>query len=171
MPSLRIEPAREGDIPVVLSLIREMADYERVADVLEVNEERLREFVFCARPYAEILIGYWGERAVSYAIILPKFYSYTGRPHLYLEDIYVQPRMRGKGIGRALMAHLARLAVERGCAYLEWNVLEWNQPAVAFYQKLGARRVEGRSYFYLDRPALESLAGQVAAEADGIMLK
>jgi len=157
--SFRIERAGPGDIPAVLALIREMAEYERAAERLEVNETLLGEFVFSDRPFAEVFLGYFADRPVSYAIVLPKFYSYRGRANLYLEDLYVQAHLRGKGIGRRMMAHIARLALERGCPYLEWSVLDRNQSALDFYRKLGARRVDDRSHFYLEREALESLAG------------
>ena len=158
MQNFRIEPAGEADIPIVLSLIREMAAYEHASREIEVNETLLRQFVFSDRPHAEVFLGYYETAPVAYAIILPKFYSYQGRPNLYLEDLYVQPHLRGKGIGKVMMTHLAKLALDRGCAFLEWSVLDWNEPAIQFYRRLGARRVEDRSHFYLDREALQPLA-------------
>src|SRR5258708_4881243 len=131
--SFRITAAGEGDIPVILALIRELAAYEKMLDAVQIEEACLREFVFGPRPCAEVLIGWWEGEAVSYAILLPKFASFRGRPNLYLEDIFVRESMRGKGLGKAFMAYVARLAVERGCAYVEWNALDWNQPALRFY--------------------------------------
>lgn len=159
MQGFQIRPAVAADIPVVLSLIREMAAYERASDSLAVNEALLKQFVFCERPYAEVFLGCHDDAAVSYAIVLPKFYSYQGRPNLYLEDLYVQPHLRRQGIGEIFMRYLAKLAVARGCPYLEWCVLNWNKSAIGFYNRLGARRDEERSYFYLDDEALRSIAG------------
>ena len=116
------------------------------------------EFVFGARPCAEVLIGYWGGEAVSYAIVLPKFASFRGRPNLYLEDLLVRESMRGKGLGKALLKHVARMAVERDCAYVEWNALNWNEPAMGFYRELGAEAIADRTYFSLRREALAKLA-------------
>ncbi len=154
----RIEPAGEADIPVVLALIRELAAYERAGRV-EVDEALLRRFLFCERPAAEVFLGYYDGAPVSYAIVYPVFSSYRGCANLWLEDFYVQPQARGKGIGRLMMAHLARLAIERGCAFLAWGVLNWNEPAIEFYRRLGARRDQSHCQFYLEGEALRAAAG------------
>ena len=156
--SFRIETATARDIPLILSLIREMATFEKMLDAVRIDEECLMEFVFGARPCAEVLIGYWGGEAVSYAIVLPKFASFRGRPNLYLEDLFVRESMRGKGLGKALLKHVARMAVERDCAYVEWNALNWNEPAMGFYRELGAEAIADRTYFSLRREALAKLA-------------
>ena len=152
--SFRIETATARDIPVILSLIREMATFENMLDAVRIDEACLIEFVFGARPCAEVLIGYWDGEAVSYAIVLLKFASFRGRPNLYLEDLFVREPMRGKGLGKALLRHVARMAVERNCAYVEWNALNWNEPAMRFYRGMGAREIDDRTYFALSGAAL-----------------
>ena len=160
MESLRLEPATAADIPVILDLIREMAVYERLEHRLHVTDTLLREHVFGERPCAEVLLGFDDGVAVAYAMFLPKYSSFLGRPLLFLEDIYIRTQARGKGFGRAIMAHLARLTIERGWAYMTWKVLDWNEPAIEFYRKLGALRLEGESDYSLQEEALARLASE-----------
>lgn len=153
--SFRIEPATAEDIPLILSLIREMAAFEKMLDLVHVDEACLNEFVFGARSCAEVLIGYWDGEPVGYAIVLPMFASFRGRPNLYLEDLFVREEMRGKGLGKALLKHVARIAVERNCEYVLWNALNWNEPAMRFYREMGAEAVGDRTYFRLKSMASE----------------
>ena len=158
--NLRIEKAGEGDVPLILSFIKELAEYERMSDDVVATEELLRASLFGERAMAEVVIAYRDERAVGFALFFHNFSTFLGRPGIYLEDLYVQPQARGKGVGRSLLAHLARLAKERGCGRLEWAVLDWNEPAIRFYQSLGARPMDEWTVFRLTGEALDRLAGE-----------
>jgi GNAT superfamily N-acetyltransferase len=158
VPDLRIRPVSEDDVALLLTFIRELADYERLADKVVATELVLRESLLGARPTAEALIAYFGHEPVAYAIWFYNFSSFTGRPGLYIEDIYVRPHARGRGVGKALLLHLARLAKERNCARMEWAVLDWNEPAISFYRSLGARPMDEWTIFRLDAHDLSRLA-------------
>jgi GNAT superfamily N-acetyltransferase len=158
VPDLSIRSVCKGDVALLLTFIRELAKYERLADKVVATELVLRESLFGARPTAEALIAYLGDEPVGYAIWFYNFSSFTGRSGLYIEDIYVRPHVRGRGIGKALLVHLARLANERGCARMEWAVLDWNEPAISFYRSLGARPLDEWTIFRLDAHALSRLA-------------
>ena len=154
----RIEKAREDDLTLILSFIRELAEYERLSHEVVATEELLRESLFGERAMAEVIIAYDEGRAVGLALFFHNFSTFLGRPGIYLEDLYVQPQARGKGIGRALLAHLARLAKERRCGRLEWAVLDWNEPAISFYKKLGAMPMDEWTVFRATGEALDKLA-------------
>jgi GNAT superfamily N-acetyltransferase len=136
--SVSLRPATPSDVPAILGFIRELAAYEKLEHQVVATEPLLAEHLFGPRPAAEVVIAEHGGRAVGFALFFRNFSTFLGRPGLFLEDLYVQPHARGLGIGRALLRHLAGLAVERGCGRLDWNVLDWNAPAIGFYQKLGA---------------------------------
>jgi GNAT superfamily N-acetyltransferase len=158
MDNLRIEKAGEGDVPVILSFIKELAEYERMSDEVVATEELLRKALFGERAMAEVVIAYRDERAVGFALFFHNFSTFLGRPGIYLEDLYVQPHARGLGVGRALLSHLARLAKERDCGRLEWAVLDWNEPAIKFYQNLGAVPMSEWTVFRATGDALDRLA-------------
>ncbi len=155
----RIRAASEGDVPLILSFIKELAEYERLSHEVVANEEDLREHLFGKHPVAEVLIAEGGGRPAGFALFFHSFSTFLGRPGIYLEDLYVRPEFRGKGIGRALLVHLARLAKERGCGRLEWSVLDWNEPAIGFYRGIGASPVGGWTVYRVTGEALEGLAG------------
>jgi GNAT superfamily N-acetyltransferase len=134
----KLRPATLADLPVIVDLIRELAEFERLGHLVEVTPESLRAHLFGARPAAEAVVGEVGARVVAFALYFTNFSTFLGRPGLYLEDLYVQPAHRGKGLGRALLQHLGALAVERGCGRFEWSVLDWNEHAIGFYEKMGA---------------------------------
>ena len=164
MPSsdVTILPAREQDVATILSLIRALADYERMTEQVVATEDRLRESLFGARPFAECVLA-WDEgggnrEAVGFALWFPNYSTFLARPGLYLEDLFVLPSRRGQGIGRALLAHLARVAVERGCGRMEWSVLDWNAPAIGFYRRLGAAPMDEWTVFRLTGDSLARLA-------------
>jgi GNAT superfamily N-acetyltransferase len=162
--AVRIRPAVEADVPLVASLIRELAAYERLLHEVTLTEERLRAALFAERPYAEVAIAEDADgEPAGFSLFFHNFSTFLAQPGIYLEDLFVRPAHRGGGAGRALLEHLARLAVERGCGRLEWAVLDWNEPAIGFYRRLGARPNDDWTIFRLTGEALERLA----AEAPG----
>lgn len=155
--TLSIRPAAPADLPLIAALIRELADYEKLAHEVRFDQAVLGEKLFGARPYAEVVIGEVGGVAQGFALFFHNFSTFEGRPGIYLEDLFVRPAARGEGLGKALLAHLAALAVERDCARLEWSVLDWNEPAIGFYRKLGARPMAEWTTMRLDGAALAQL--------------
>lgn len=152
-----------ADTPLILAFIRELATYEHLAHEVVVTEEALREHLFGERPAAEAVIGEWDGEPVAFAIFFHNFSTFLGRPGLYLEDLYVRPAMRGRGIGRKMLAHLAQLALERGCGRFEWSVLNWNEPAIRFYRSIGAEPMDTWTVQRLTGDALERLAGEAGS--------
>ena len=157
---LTVAPARENDVPLILEFIRKLADYERLSADVIADESMLRESLFGAKPAAEVLLAYWANEPVGFAVYFESFSTFIGRPGIYLEDLFVLPGFRGKGIGKALLRHLARIAETRNCARLEWAVLDWNQPAIKFYRSLGAIPLQDWTVFRLTDSALHELAEQ-----------
>ena len=138
-----IRPAAPGDAALIVELIRGLADYERLLDQMETTEERIRTSLFPddGRPAAHCVIGEIDGTPAGFALYFFNFSTFLARPGLYLEDLYVKPEFRGQGLGKAQLLHLARVAHERGCGRMEWAVLDWNAPAIEFYERLGARRL------------------------------
>jgi GNAT superfamily N-acetyltransferase len=157
--SFQIRPATLDDVPTILSLIRDLAEYERAPNAVVATEEGLREVLFGARPAAEVVLALEGKMPVGFAVFFHNFSTWLGRAGLYLEDLFVRPDARGKGYGRALLVHLARIAQERGCGRMEWAVLDWNEPAIQFYRKLGAAPNEEWTVFRLTSEGIAKLAG------------
>ena len=160
MTGLRIEKATVRDVPLILGFIRELAEYEKLIDGVTATEESLRETLFGPTPSAEVLLAYDDDGPVGFAIYFFNYSSFVDRRGLYLEDLYVRPEARGKGTGRHLLSYLARMAIERGCCRLEWAVLDWNEPAIGFYKRLGARPMDDWTVFRLSGEALQDLARQ-----------
>ena len=156
--TLTIRPAAPADLPLICALIRDLAEYERLADQVRFDPHVLGEKLFGTRPYAEVVIGELDGAAQGFALFFHNFSTFEGRPGIYLEDLFVRETARGSGLGQALLAHLAALAVERDCARLEWSVLDWNAPAIGFYHKLGARAMDDWTLMRLDGAALSGLA-------------
>jgi GNAT superfamily N-acetyltransferase len=159
---IHVRPAAEGDVPLVLRFIRALAEYERLLHEVVATEEGLRETLFGARPAAEVVIAEEDGEPLGFALFFPSYSTFLAQPGIYLEDLYVRPEARGRGAGRALLAHLARLARERGCGRLEWWVLDWNESAVRFYRSLGAQPMDDWTVFRLTGPDLDRLAGEAA---------
>jgi GNAT superfamily N-acetyltransferase len=136
--TIRIKPATPADVPIILQLIRELAEFERLLDEVQATEEQLREQLFGTRPSAEVLIARIGEEVAAFALFFHNFSTFLAKPGIYLEDLYVRQKFRGQGCGEALLRHLASLALERNCGRLEWSVLDWNVRAIDFYKSLGA---------------------------------
>jgi len=152
--------ATEDDVPLILSFIRELAEYERLSHEVVATEEALRNALFGERRVAEVVLGYLGDDPAGFALFFHNFSTFLGKPGIYLEDLYVRPGYRSAGVGRALLVHLARLATERGCGRLEWSVLDWNEPAIGFYRGIGASPVSGWTVYRVTGEALEDLAGR-----------
>lgn len=131
-PMLNIRPAAPDDIPEILKLIRELAEYEKLAHLVVITADDIRRDGFSERPYFHVLIADWNGEPAGYALYFHNYSTFRGRPGLLLEDLFVRPRFRRKGIGEALLLHLAKVAVEAGCARFEWQVLDWNTPAIEF---------------------------------------
>ncbi len=138
IPGFIIRNASADDCSLILTFIEELAEYEKLRHEVTATAAILRDSLFGARPYAEALIAEHEQQPVGYALFFHNFSTFTGRPGIYLEDIYVRPQLRGRGFGKCLLAYLASLAVERGCARVEWSVLDWNEPSIQFYRSIGA---------------------------------
>lgn len=151
--------AAPADLPEIAALIRELADYEQLLDEVRFDPAVLAENLFGPRPYAEVLMAEANGAVKGFALFFHNFSTFEGRPGLYLEDLFVRPAARGSGIGKALLERLAALAVERNCARFEWWVLDWNEPAIGFYQSIGARLMDEWTVMRVDGVALDQLAG------------
>jgi GNAT superfamily N-acetyltransferase len=159
MGEVRVRSASEADVPLILSFIKELAEYERLSHEVVATEDSLREWLFGEQPVAEVLLGESGGEAAGFALFFHNFSTFLGKPGIYLEDLYVRPEFRSRGIGRTLLIHLARLARERGYGRLEWSVLDWNEPAIGFYRGIGASPVSGWTVYRVTGQELEDLAG------------
>ncbi len=158
LSGFQIRAATREDVPLILALIRELAEYERAPNDVVATEEMLLENLFGPHPAAEVLLGEEHGEPVAFALFFHNFSTWTGRRGLYLEDLFVRPNVRGKGYGQALLVRLAQIARERDCGRMEWAVLDWNEPAIKFYEKLGAKRNEEWTIFRLTRDGIASLA-------------
>ncbi|HEX5244339.1 MAG TPA: GNAT family N-acetyltransferase [Tepidisphaeraceae bacterium] len=156
--NISIRAAREQDVPAILGFIRELAEYEKLSHEVVATEAMLRQHLFGTRPMAEVLIAELDTKAVGFALFFHNFSTFLGRPGIYLEDLYVQPHARGRGIGKAMLVRIGKLAVERGCGRVEWSVLDWNEPSIQFYRKLGAVPMSDWTVFRVTGDALTRLA-------------
>ena len=155
-----IRSATEKDVPIILDLIKQLADYERLSDKVTATEEQVRETLFGERPAAEVLLASSHEETVGFAVFFTNYSTFLAKPGLYLEDLFVKPHARGKGIGKALLAQLAKIALERDCGRVQWAVLNWNKPSLGFYEALGAVPLSEWTTYRLDGEPLKRLAGQ-----------
>ena len=160
---LSISAASPADVPLILALIRELADYERMSAQVVATEADIERALFGERPCAEAVIARIGDEAVGFALFFQSFSTFVGRPGLYLEDLYVRPPHRGHGIGRRLLAYLAHIAVERGCGRFEWSVLDWNELAIASYRRAGAVPMDEWTVYRLTGEPLRALAAEAVA--------
>ena len=158
--TIRLRVATRDDIALIAHFIRALAEYEKLLDEVRLDEAVLAEKLFGPRPYAEVLIGEINGKPQGFALFFHNFSTFEGRPGIYLEDLFVTPEARGSGLGTALLAELARLAVERDCARLEWSVLDWNEPSIGFYKALVAKPMDEWTVFRLDGTALTNLAAR-----------
>lgn len=155
---MTIRSATPEDVPTILQLIRDLAAYERAPHEVTATEEQLNQVLFGERPAAEVVLAFDSDAPVGFAVFFHNFSTWLGRPGLYLEDLFVKPSERGKGYGRALLMHLAKIARDRGCGRMEWAVLDWNEPAIQFYRALGARPMHEWTVFRLTRDEIVTLA-------------
>lgn len=154
-----IREATESDIPLILQFIRDLAEYEKLAHLVVASEKTLRDTLFGNTPFAEVLIAEEEGTAAGFALFFHNYSTFLAQPGIYLEDLFVKPEYRGRGYGKALLARLAQIACERNCGRVEWAVLDWNEPSIAFYKSLGARVMDEWHTFRLTGEALEKLAG------------
>lgn len=157
--SVEIRPAAIGDLSAMLVLVRELAEYARLADAVIATEASFEAALFGERPAAEALVAILDDEVVGYAIYFQNFSTFLGRAGMYLEDLYVRPACRGKGIGKGLLARVAQIAVERQCQRLEWSVLDWNESSIQFYKSLGAESLDESTIFRMTPAAIAKLAG------------
>jgi GNAT superfamily N-acetyltransferase len=155
-----IRSATRDDVPIILALIRDLARYERAPDEVTATVEGLLDVLFGEKPAAEVRLAFEGGIAAGFAVFFHNFSTWLGRPGLYLEDLFVRPEHRGKGYGKALLVDLAKIAQQRDCGRMEWAVLDWNDPAIRFYRKLGAKAMDEWTVFRLTRDGIASLACQ-----------
>ena len=165
MPRIEIRPATPPDVPLIIAFLNELATYEKLAHEVVATEADMHAALFGERPVIETVIGSLDGEPVGYALYFPTFSTFLGKPGLYLEDLYVRPAARGFGVGRKLLEHLARITVERGWGRLEWSVLDWNEPSIAFYKKMGARPMDEWTVFRLAGEKLTSMASGRGNEA------
>ena len=154
-----IRAATVADVPAILGLIRELAEYERLLDMVVATEASLQRSLFGPRPFAEALIAEVAGEAVGFAVFFHNFSTFLGKPGVYLEDLFVRPAFRGRGLGKALLTRVARIAVERDCGRMEWSVLNWNEPAIRFYESLGAQPLSDWTMYRLTGDTLRRLGG------------
>jgi len=159
-PGFQIKAATESDVPIILSFVKKLARYEELLHEVVATEELLRETLFGKRRTAEVAIGYLETKPVGFVLFFHNYSTFLGKPGLYIEDLFVDADYRRRGYGRALLLHVARLAKERDCGRLEWSVLDWNQPAIDFYKKLGALPMSDWTVFRVAGKSLDELAGQ-----------
>ncbi len=158
MDDLTVTPARAEDVPLITRFIKELAAYEKLSHRVEATESRIEEALFGPSPAAEAVIAWCGDEGAGFALFFKTFSTFVGRPGLYLEDLFVRPEYRARGIGRALLVYLARTARERNYGRVEWSVLDWNTSAISFYRSLGAKAMEDWDVYRLDEAALTRLA-------------
>ncbi len=155
-PDTVLRFANPADVPAILGLIRELAEYERLLDQVVADEAGLHRAVFGERPYVEALVVTVETETVGFALFFHNFSTFLGKPGMYLEDLYVRPAFRGQGLGKALLTRVAQIAVERDCGRMEWSVLDWNEPSIRFYESLGAKPLSDWTIYRLTGDALRS---------------
>ncbi len=160
-PSISVRPAEERDVDVILQFIRELAEYEHLSDEVVANEAQLQRFLFGERRVAETIIAEYETSPAGFALFFQTFSTFLGKPGIYLEDLYVRPSLRSRGIGKTLLRYIAQLAVERDCGRLEWSVLNWNESAIRFYERIGAAAMDDWTVYRLEGNALSELGQEL----------
>lgn len=157
---LHIRPATPDDCALILEFIQALAEYEALLHEVVATAEKLRETLFDGHPGAEVLIAEWQGQPAGFALYFPNYSTFLARPGIYLEDLFVHPAFRGQGIGKSLLQYLAGIALDRNCGRLDWSVLDWNEPAIAFYRSIGARALDEWTQFRLEGLSLEAMASR-----------
>ena len=160
IPSFQVRAATKADVPIILAFIKKLADYERLSHEVIATEKILNETLFGRRRTAEVAIGFYKKEPVGFVLFFHNYSTFLGQPGIYIEDLYVEEAFRRRGFGRALLTYVAQLAQERRCGRLEWSVLDWNEPAINFYQKLGAVPMKEWTTFRLTGDSLKKLAAE-----------
>jgi GNAT superfamily N-acetyltransferase len=163
---MRIVPATPAEAPVILEMIRGLAEYEKLSHIVVATAEQIRETLFGPHPAAEVLLAEWNDEWAGFALFFPNYSTFLAQPGLYLEDLYVKPHARGKGLGIGLLKELARIAVARNYGRVEWAVLDWNEPSIDFYKKLGATPMNEWTTYRLAGAALRKLASKSGDESE-----
>lgn len=154
----KIRAALPADVPLILTFIRELAEYEKLLDEVSATEDLLKHTLFGQNPKAEVIIAEDDSNPIGFALFFHNYSTFLGKPGIYLEDLFVRPQYRGKGVGKQLLQYLARLALERNCGRLEWWVLDWNSEAIDFYQRIGAKAMDEWTVYRVTGPELTTLA-------------
>lgn len=158
MSELELRSPKPNEVHYIVTFIRELADYEKLLHECQITEESLRESLFCDRPHAETLLAFLDQKPIGFCLWFHNYSTFLGKPGLYLEDLYIQPEYRNQGIGKRILAKLASIALERGCGRFEWAVLDWNEPSIAFYRKIGAEPMNDWTVQRVTGDALLALA-------------
>jgi GNAT superfamily N-acetyltransferase len=158
MNNFEIKFATINDVPLILDFIKQLAEYEKLLHEVVATEDILRETLFGKKAHAEVIIAYYQNEAIGFALFFHNFSTFLGRPGIYLEDLFIKPEFRGHGFGKKMLAYLAKLAKERNCGRLEWWVLDWNKSAIDFYKSIGAKAMDEWTVFRVDGDALTNLA-------------
>ena len=167
MSNFELRSPIEDEVQLIVGFIRELAEYEKLEHECLITEEALRESLFGDRPHAETLLALLGGKPIGFCLFFQNYSTFLGKPGLYLEDLYIQPKYRNRGFGKIILAHLAGLALKRGCGRFEWSVLDWNEPSIAFCQKIGARPMNG---WILQRVAGETLSNLATLSSSSSIL-
>jgi len=157
-PDVTFRFAEKKDVPLILNLIRGLADYEKLSHEISATEELLQETLFGERKIAEVIIADYKNEIAGFALFFHNFSTFVGKPGIYLEDLFIKPNLRGKGIGKLLLTYLGKLALERNCGRVEWSVLDWNAPAIQFYKNLGAKPMDEWTVFRVSGEGIKNLA-------------
>lgn len=157
-PHIKIRIAEKEDTPLILAFIKELAEYERLSHEVTTNEINLQKTLFEGRKVAEVLIAEYREQAAGFALFFHNFSTFLGKPGIYLEDLFVKPELRGNGIGKMLLTYLTKIATERDCGRIDWWVLDWNEPAIDFYENLGAKAMREWTVFRLEEKRISEMA-------------
>lgn len=161
IPGFNIRKAESQDVDLILSFIRQLAEYEKMLPDVVADNKTLADYLFCEHPFAHVVIGEYNKQAVAFALFFTNFSTFLGRPGIYLEDLFVIPEFRGKGFGKAILAFLAKLTADNQFGRLEWCVLDWNEPAINFYKNLGATPMDEWKIFRLTGPSLMNMSSQL----------
>lgn len=158
MPKFELRSPTIAQTHLILGFIKELAEYEQLSHECFITEESLRDSLFCEKPHAESLLAFLDEKPIGFCLYFFNYSTFLGKPGLYLEDLYIQPEYRNKGYGRQILSRLASIALERDCGRFEWAVLDWNEPSIAFYRKIGAKPMNDWTVQRLTGQALEDLS-------------